>query len=131
VPSSETLVVGQFVHGAISVVGRAGLHVDFQRHQGFVPASSSGALDPANLAAHFAVLDEVDAQIIALADATGRVRLSLIGAPPQVSPEPGQGQALRLPPPRALPGVRPGEGVPFWELYMRRRSTRSWSNRER
>jgi len=132
VSSWETLQVGRYVHGAIAAVVPTGLYVDFQQHQGFVRARDAGVDDPAQLAASFTVLDEVSAWIVELDGERDRIGLTLVGPPARAAID---GAAVRRAtlepePPKSLPGVRHGEGVPFWELYMRRRSTRSWSNRQ-
>lgn len=116
-----SLRLGQAVHGAVGEATAFGFIVDFHRLRGFLP-NSEVAIDMQLL-----VRDEIEAWIAELDPVLGWIGLSM-----RLSP----GSDLRrwsrfsfrpdLTPP-GRPPVRMGEGVPFHELYMKRRSKRSWS----
>lgn len=109
------------MHGAVGEVTSSGFIIDFSRHRGFLPRHEV----PKSIS--LGRRDEVEAWIAEL-----DLRLRWIGltalVPWERPPNTASGLIIRpdLTPP-GRPKIRMGEGVPFHELYMRRRSTRSWS----
>lgn len=110
------LWVGRRVHGVVVANSPLGLVVAFQRNSGLLVHADLRPDD------NFEVLDEIDGYIKRLDPVTGEIWLSR-SLPPQSAPT-----VRMLPRPQRKVGrdYVEGRGVPFYELYMRRRSRKSW-----